>query len=120
MKEIYTGKWTEIVTQAHDRYVWSDPIQNGKVLHVQNMYGHGHEREAKDRIKRGGRKMARLRYLSGRASGPIRARDFPPSMTFTSENMISYSLTFPTQMTRTPLSCMLSGVLMDRDDFRLM
>ncbi len=119
MKEIYTGKWTEIVTQAHDRYVWSDPIQNGKVLHVQNMYGHGHEREAKDRIKLGVKNGAtevliRARKWADSGEGLSAFNDFYVGEY---DKLFAY---FPDSDDTDTIELHVIGVLMDRDDFRLM
>ena len=119
MREIYTGTWTEIVTQAHDRYVWSDPIQVGKVLLVNNMYGHGHEREAQDRIKLG--------LKNGATEILIRARKWANSGEGLSalnpffigeyDKLFAY---FPDSDDTDTIALHVIGVLMARDEFRAM
>lgn len=118
-KEIYTEKQTETMTQAHDRYIWSEPVPNGKVLQVLNMYGHGHEREAKDRIKLG--------VKNGATEFLIRARKWADSGEGLSalnpffvgeyDKLFAY---FPDADDTDTIELHIVGVLMDRDDFRLM
>jgi len=119
MREIFTGVWSEIVTQAHDRYVWSDPVPVGKVLLVQNMYGHGHEREAKDRIKLGVKNgatqvLARARKWAVSGEGLSALNPF-----FVGEydKLFAY---FPDADDTDTIELHVIGILMTRDDFRAM
>ncbi len=118
-KEVYTEKVTETVTQAHDRYIWSEPVPNGKVLHVKSMYGHGHEREAQDRIKLGVKNGAtsvliRARKWANSGEGLSALNDF-----FVGEydKLFAY---FPDSDDTDTIELHIIGVLMDREDFRSM
>ncbi len=119
MREIFTGVWSETVTQAHDRYVWSDPVPVGKVLHVQSMYGHGHEREALDRIKLGVKNgatqiLARARKWANSGEGLSIINGF-----FVGEHDKLYAY-FPDSDDTDTIALHVIGVLMTRDDFRAM
>jgi len=53
MKQIYCEKWSETVDASHSKYVFSDRIDPGKILHVKNCFAHAPEREALDIVQLG-------------------------------------------------------------------
>lgn len=53
MAQIYARKWSETVEAGHSKYVFSERIPAGHVLHVKNCFAHAPEREANDIIKLG-------------------------------------------------------------------
>lgn len=53
MKQIYAEKWSETVDASHSKYVISDRVKPGHMLHVHNCYAHAPEREVSDIIRMG-------------------------------------------------------------------
>jgi len=119
MKEIYCSMFSEVVTQAHDRYVWSDLIGNGNVLHVKNCYAYAPERKANDRatigIQNGATKvLVRSRKWNVESDGVSALNDF-----FVGEYDKIYAY-FPDADSTDTISLHITGVLMTRDEFRQM
>ena len=50
MKQVYAEKWSETVEDGHSKYVFSDRIKTGHMLHVHNCYAHAPQRAASDII----------------------------------------------------------------------
>lgn len=50
MRTVYCQKWGRAVAPTDDRYVLSDRIRPGNVLHVMNCFAYAPEREANDSI----------------------------------------------------------------------
>jgi len=50
MKQVYARKWSETVDASHSKYVFSDKIKPGYVLHVHNCFAHAPERAVNDII----------------------------------------------------------------------
>ena len=48
MKQIYCEKWSETVDASHSKYVFSDRVKPGHILHVHNCYAHAPERAIND------------------------------------------------------------------------
>ena len=117
MREIYCSRWDETVTQAHDRYVWSEPVPNGKVLHVKNCYAYAPDRAANDRtqlgIQNGATKvLVRSRKWNVAGDGVSALNDF-----FVGEYDKIYAY-FPDADSTDVISLHVTGVLMNRDEFR--
>lgn len=53
MRQIYLNKWSETVVDGHSKYVLSDPIRPGEILHVHNCYAHAPQRNTSDIIHLG-------------------------------------------------------------------
>jgi len=53
MRQIYINKWSEVVDATHSKYVLSDFIKPGEILHVHNCFAHAPEREVSDIIHMG-------------------------------------------------------------------
>ena len=119
MKEIYCSMWSEVLDQAHDRYVWSEKIPNGTVLHVMNCFGHAPEREANDiaqiGIQNGATKVIiRCRKWNVAGEGVSAFRDF-----YIGEYDKIYGY-FPDADDTDTIELHVTGVLMTRDEFRQM
>lgn len=81
MSVLYIKKWSEIVAAGHSKYVYSEKIDAGKILHVHNCYAHAPERDANDIIQlgveRGGEKvLIRSRGGAIAKEGMSALRDF--------------------------------------------
>jgi len=50
MKQVYVRKWSETVEAGHSKYVFSEKIRPGHVLHVHNCFAHAPERGVNDII----------------------------------------------------------------------
>ncbi|MBA7494447.1 hypothetical protein ES702_05023 [subsurface metagenome] len=46
MRRVYIEKWSETVDAAHSKYVFSDRVDPGYVLHVHSCYAHAPQRAA--------------------------------------------------------------------------
>lgn len=119
MKEIYCERFEEVVVQGHLRYVWAYPVPNGKVLHVKNCYAYAPDREANDRtvigIQNGATKvLIRTRKWNVAGDGVSALNDF-----FVGEYDSIYAY-FPDSDDTDTISLHVTGVLMDRDEFRQM
>jgi len=66
MALLYSERWSETVDASHSKYVFSDRVRAGHVLHVHTCFAHAPEREANDIIKLGVR--------NGSADVLVRAR----------------------------------------------
>jgi len=53
MANLYVRKWAEVIDAAHSKYVFSERIRAGHVLHVHNCFAHAPEREINDIITLG-------------------------------------------------------------------
>lgn len=53
MKRVYAEKWSKTAETAPEKYVLSDRIKPGTILHVHNCYAHAPERETSDIIHLG-------------------------------------------------------------------
>jgi len=119
MKEIYCEKFSETVTQAHDRYVHQDPVPNGKVLHVSNCFAYAPEREANDSaqvgIQNGAQKiLMRVRDWNIAGAGVSALNDF-----YVGEYDHIYAY-FPDSDDTDTIELHVTGELMNRDEFRQM
>jgi len=119
MKEIYCRMWSEVLDLAHDRYVWSDLIGNGNVLHVKNCFVYAPERKALDVIEMGiqngaTKVLIRARKWNNAGEGLSALNDF-----FVGEYDKIYGH-FPDADDTDTISLHVTGVLMTRDEFRAM
>jgi len=69
MKQIYARKWSGTVDASHSKYVFSERIPPGDMLHVHNCYAHAPEREAND--------TCRIGITNGGQNILVRARGVP-------------------------------------------
>ena len=81
MKQIYCEKWSETVETSHSKYVFSDRVRPGHVLHVHNCYAHAPEREVADitwlGVRNGGQDiLVRARGGAVAKEGMSALRDF--------------------------------------------
>ncbi|MBW2091024.1 MAG: hypothetical protein JRI34_02720 [Deltaproteobacteria bacterium] len=53
MRQIYINKWSETVNATHSKYVLSDVVKPGCILHVHNCFAHAPERKVNDIIQMG-------------------------------------------------------------------
>lgn len=53
MALLYAERWSETVDASHSKYVFSDRVKSGHVLHVNTCFCHAPERDANDIIKLG-------------------------------------------------------------------
>lgn len=81
MRRIYIEKWCDVLTATHSRYVFSDTVDAGWILHVHNCYAHAPERKINDIIwlgvRLGGKDvLIRSRGGSKEKEGMSALRDF--------------------------------------------
>jgi len=67
MSQIYTEKWSEIIVTDHTKYVLSDRIPTGHILHVMNCFGYAPEISANE--------QARIGVRNGGVDVYVRVRD---------------------------------------------
>ena len=53
MKQVYCEKWSETVDASHSKYVFSDKIPPGHMLHVHNCFAWAPDREQNDLVRIG-------------------------------------------------------------------
>jgi hypothetical protein len=53
MSQIYIEKWSEVIDSDHLKYVFSDRIRTGSVLHVYNCFAYSAERDANETVQIG-------------------------------------------------------------------
>jgi hypothetical protein len=53
MGQIYIEKWSETIVSGHSKYVFSDRVQVGHILHVQSCYAYDADLAQNDIIKIG-------------------------------------------------------------------
>lgn len=58
MAILYSERWSETVDASHSKYVFSDPIKTGHLLHVHSCFAHAPERKISDIIHIGVRNGA--------------------------------------------------------------
>ena len=68
MRQMFIECWSETIDASHSRYVFSDRVPTGYVLHVMNCYAHAPEREINDIIRIGVRSGGKDCLLRARAS----------------------------------------------------
>jgi len=81
MKQIYCEKWSETVDASHSKYIFSDRVKTGHVLHVHNCFAHAPEREVNDiswlGVRNGGQDiLVRARGGAVAKEGMSALRDF--------------------------------------------
>lgn len=81
MRQIYIDKWCEVVDATHTRYVLSDRVEPGWILHVHNCYAHAPQRSAGDilwlGVRNGGKDvLVRARGGAVAKEGMSALRDF--------------------------------------------
>lgn len=67
MRQVYARKWTETVTASHSKYVFSDRVDPGRVLHVYNCFAHAPDRGLSEIIQLGVRSGGQDVLLRSRA-----------------------------------------------------
>lgn len=67
MRRVYIEKWSETVVAGHSKYVFSDRVDPGHILHAHNCFAHAPERETNDIIQIGVRDGGRDILLRSRA-----------------------------------------------------
>lgn len=81
MRILYTESWSEKLGADHSKYIFSDRIPQGHVLHVHTCFAHAPEREATELIHLGVRNggkdiLVRARGPAVAAEGMSARRDF--------------------------------------------
>jgi len=119
MRQIYAEKRSEKVTATHSKYVFSDRIEPGKVLHVKNCFAHAPERSLSDviwmGIRNGGQDiLVRARGGAIAKEGMSALRDF-----FVGEGDQVFAY-FPDAADTHTIELHVIGVLMPLDEWRQM
>ena len=119
MKQIYCEKWSETVDASHSRYVISDRVKAGHMLHVHNCFAHAPEREANDiahiGVQNGGTKvLVRARKWNVAGEGVSAFNDF-----YVGEGDQVYAYLPDADSTDT-IELHVIGVLMTLDEWRQM
>ena len=116
-KVIYAQKWSEVVTASHSRYIFSERVSPGYVLHVHNCYAHAPEREVGDIIDIGVRNggediLIRSRGGAVAKEGMSSLRDF-----FVGEGDQVFAY-FPDSDVGDTISLHVVGILYSLDEWR--
>lgn len=119
MGQIYTEKWSETVDASHSKYVFSDRVDTGTVLHVKNCFAHAPERSANDivqmGIQNGGTKViVRARKWNIAGEGVSALNDF-----YVGEGDQVYAY-FPDSIATHTIELHVIGVVMTLDEWRQM
>jgi len=81
MRQLYIKKWGETIGADHSKYIFSDRIKPGAILHVHSCYAHAPERDPNEIIMLGIRSggidvLVRARAAGIAAEGMSARRDF--------------------------------------------
>ena len=119
MGQIYCEKWSETVDASHSKYVFSNKVRPGHVLHVKNCFAHAPEREINDIIQMGVRNggqdiLVRSRGGAIAKEGMSALNDF-----YVGEGDQVY-VYFPDSDDTDTIELHVIGVLMTRDAWRQM
>lgn len=117
MRQLYINKWSEKIGADHSKYILSDAIKAGQVLHVHNCYAHAPERAATEIIWLGVRNgigdvLVRARAAGTTAEGMSARRDF-----FVGEGDQIFAY-FPSAESGDTLELHVVGCLIDLDSWR--
>ena len=119
MRQIYCEKWSETVDASHSKYVFSDRVKPGWMLHVHNCFGHAPERKSADKahigIENGGTKvLVRSRSWDVAGDGVSALNDF-----YVGEGDQVYAY-FPDADSTDTIELHVIGILMTLDEWRQM
>jgi len=119
MKTVYARKWSESVDASHSKYVFSERINPGHVLHVHNCYAHAPEREVSDitriGVRNGGQDIfVRVRGGAIAKEGMSALRDF-----FVGEGDQVFAY-FPDSDNTDTIELHVIGILYSLDEWRKM
>ncbi|MBA7604202.1 hypothetical protein ES703_11321 [subsurface metagenome] len=81
MRQIYINKWSEVVDASHSKYILSDVVNSGYILHVHTCFCHAPSSDTGDIISFGvrdgiGDVVCRSRGCTVRKEGMSALRDF--------------------------------------------
>ena len=117
MRQLYINKWSEKIGADHSKYILSDAVKAGQVLHVHNCYAHAPERAANEIVQIGVRNgvgdvLIRSRGAGIAAEGMSARRDF-----FVGEGDQIFAY-FPSAQTTDLIELHVVGCLITLDDWR--
>lgn len=117
MKQVYCEKWSETVGASHSKYVLSDKIPPGNMLHVHNCYAHAPEREVADIIRIGVRNGGQ--DILVRAHGGVTAKEGTCSLNdfFVGEGDQVFAY-FPDSDSTDTIELHVIGILYSLDEWR--
>ena len=116
---VYAEKWSETVDASHSRYVFSDKIKPGYMLHVHNCFAHAPERAANDIIHLGIRNGGQDILVRGRGGAVAKEGMSALNDFFVGEGDQVYGY-FPDSDNTDTIELHVIGVIMTLDVWRQM
>ena len=117
MRQLYINKWSDVIDATHSKYILSDVVTPGYVLHVHSCFAHSPDREVNDIIQMGVRNgvgdvLVRARAGAIAKEGMSALRDF-----FVGEGDQIF-VYFPDSDNGDTIELHIVGFLVSLDDFR--
>lgn len=117
MRRLYLEKWSEEVDAAHSKYIFSERVDPGWILHVHNCYAHAPERDTSDIIMLGVR--TGVKEVLVRSRGGAVAKEGMSSLNdfFVGEGNDIFAY-FPDSDTGDTIELHVIGCLISLDEYR--